>query len=157
MREGDHRIVLGSVLAGRALEDDALAFIGPYHHQITVLENKAERRFLGWLAPGTNRFSVSRLFLSKLMPAAGMTLTTDMNGGERVMVPVGLLEKVWPFDLLVTPLLRALLAEDDETAEALGCLELAEEDVAACSFVCPSKIDYGRALRATLDRIEEQG
>jgi Na+-transporting NADH:ubiquinone oxidoreductase subunit A len=131
--------------------------LGPYDDQITVIEDADERRLLGWLAPGADTFSVSRLFIAKLMPRAMFKFTTDQSGGERVMVPIGLFEKVWPFDLLVTPLLRALLSGDDETAEALGCLELAEEDVAACSFVCPSKIDYGRALRAALDRIEEQG
>jgi Na+-transporting NADH:ubiquinone oxidoreductase subunit A len=73
------------------------------------------------------------------------------------MVPLGLFEKVWPFDILATPLLRALLSDDEESAEALGCLELAEEDVAVLSFACPSKIDYGVALRKMLDRIEEEG
>jgi Na+-transporting NADH:ubiquinone oxidoreductase subunit A len=154
---GDFRVLSGSVLNGRECDKGPLDFLGPYHDQISVIGNADERRLLGWLAPGVDRFSVSRLFLSKLMPKSRMRFSTDAGGGERVMVPIGLFEKVWPFDLLVTPLLRALLAEDDETAEALGCLELAEEDVAACSFVCPSKIDYGKALRAALDRIEEQG
>ena len=156
-RAGDYRVLSGSVLGGREADGGPLDFLGCYHDQITVIENTAERRLLGWLAPGADTFSVSRLFISKLMPKSRLRFTTDQKGGERVMVPIGLFEKVWPFDLLVTPLLRALLAGDDETSEALGCLELGEEDVAVCSFVCPSKIDYGAALRSTLDRIEEQG
>ena len=41
-------------------------------------------------------------------------------------------------------------------AETLGCLELDEEDVALCTFVCPSKIEYGPLLRAMLTRLEKE-
>ncbi len=42
-------------------------------------------------------------------------------------------------------------------AQELGCLELDEEDLALCSFVCPSKYDYGPVLRANLNLIEKEG
>ena len=48
-----------------------------------------------------------------------------------------------------------LLVGDTDMAQALGCLELEEEDLALCSFVCPSKINYGPLLRACLERIEK--
>jgi len=66
-------------------------------------------------------------------------------------------ERVVPFDILPTFLLRALAAGDYEQAERLGCLELAEEDVALCTFVDPGKIDYGPLLRSNLDRIYHEG
>jgi len=53
-------------------------------------------------------------------------------------------------------LLRALITGDVERSEALGCLELDEEDVALCTFVCPGKYEYGPLLRAMLDRIEKE-
>jgi Na+-transporting NADH:ubiquinone oxidoreductase subunit A len=62
-----------------------------------------------------------------------------------------------PLDLLPTHLLKALLCGDVEAAEALGCLELAEEDLALCTYVCPSKIEYGPVLREMLDLIEKEG
>jgi len=34
---------------------------------------------------------------------------------------------------------------------------LDEEDLALSSFVCPSKIDYGTALRINLEQIEREG
>ena len=41
---------------------------------------------------------------------------------------------------------------------ALGrCLDLDEEDLALCSFVCPSKKDYGVTLRINLEEIERDG
>jgi Na+-transporting NADH:ubiquinone oxidoreductase subunit A len=62
-----------------------------------------------------------------------------------------------PMDILPTFLLRALLMGDVERAEHLGCLELEEEDVALCSFVCPGKNDYGVHLRKVLTAIEKEG
>ena len=62
-----------------------------------------------------------------------------------------------PLDILPTQLLRALAVEDTESAVALGALELDEEDLALCSFVCPSKYDYGPFLRANLTIIEKEG
>jgi Na+-transporting NADH:ubiquinone oxidoreductase subunit A len=73
------------------------------------------------------------------------------------MIPIGIYEKVMPLDILPTPLLRALLVGDVESAVALGCLELAEEDLALCTFVCPSKHDFGPVLRTVLDQIHKEG
>ena len=73
------------------------------------------------------------------------------------MVPIGLYEKVVPIDIMPTQLLRAVLMHDTETAEELGVLELEEEDVALCSFVCPGKSDYGPLLRKVLTTIEKEG
>jgi Na+-transporting NADH:ubiquinone oxidoreductase subunit A len=73
------------------------------------------------------------------------------------MIPVGAFERVMPLDILPVPLLRALLIKDTDIAQALGCLELAEEDLALTSFVCPAKQDYGAALRLNLDQIEKEG
>ena len=60
-------------------------------------------------------------------------------------------------DILATPLLKALLVEDTDRAQELGCLELAEEDLALCSFVCNGKHDYGAYLRMNLTEIEVNG
>ena len=62
-----------------------------------------------------------------------------------------------PLDILATPLLRALAVGDTDKAQALGCLELAEEDLALLSFVCPGKLDYGPLLRDALGKIEKEG
>ena len=73
------------------------------------------------------------------------------------MIPIGTFEHVMPLDILPTQLLRAIAVGDTETAQQLGCLELEEEDLALCSFVCPSKYDYGPLLRQALTRIEKEG
>jgi Na+-transporting NADH:ubiquinone oxidoreductase subunit A len=156
LKDGDYRVLSGSVLAGRTLGDLPNGFLGRYHNQVTALLEGRERHFLGWIAPGFNKFSVLPAFMAKLLGKKSYDLTTDTNGGERAMVPIGMYEKVMPLDILPTFLLRALAAKDLERAEALGCLELEEEDLALCTFACPSKIDYGQLLRAMLTQIEKE-
>ena len=82
---------------------------------------------------------------------------TLQNGNVRAMVPLGNYENVMPLDILPTQMLRALIVGDTDSAQALGCLELDEEDLALCSFVCPSKHDFGPVLRIRLEQIEKEG
>jgi Na+-transporting NADH:ubiquinone oxidoreductase subunit A len=84
-------------------------------------------------------------------------MTTSLEGSPRAMVPIGSYEKVMPLDIVPTFLLRALITNDTDQAQALGCLELVEEDLALCTFVCPSKYDYGPLLRRSLSVIEKEG
>ena len=79
-----------------------------------------------------------------------------MHGSRRAIVPIGSYEKVMPLDIMPTHLLRALEVDDIDEAEELGCLELDEEDLALCTFVCPSKIDHGVELRRNLTLIEKE-
>ena len=83
-------------------------------------------------------------------------MTTSQQGSPRAMVPFGNFEKVMPLDIVPAPLLKALIVEDIERTPGLGCLELDEEDLALCTFVCCSKYDYGVALRKTLDLIRRR-
>lgn len=152
-----HRVISGSVLSGRAAHGDATGYLGRYHQQISALPEDVERRFLGWLAPGASEFSVTNLFVSKLTPRKRFALTTSTHGSPRAIVPIGLYEKVVPLDLQPTFLLKALAVGDVERAEELGCLELDEEDLALCTFVCPGKIDHGSHLRSVLTTIEKEG
>ena len=151
------RVVSGSLLAGRNASGDVDGFLGRYHRQVCVIREGRQREFFGWLGAGFGKFSASRTFLSSLRPGHRFGFSTTTNGSLRAIVPIGLYEKVLPMDLLPTPLLRALVMQDVERAEELGCLELDEEDLALCTFVCPSKIDYGASLRRVLSTLEVEG
>jgi Na+-transporting NADH:ubiquinone oxidoreductase subunit A len=153
---GNARVVSGSVLSGRRASD-WLAFIGRYHNQITVLAEGGQREFLGWLGPGVNKYSALRVMLSSLLGKKAFPLNTSQNGSPRAMVPIGAYERVMPLDVLPTQLLRALLVRDTDAAQELGCLELDEEDLALCSFVCPGKHDFGPILRENLTTILREG
>lgn len=158
------RLIDGSVFYGRSLSANPQTegFLGRYRAQVTGLLEGRDREFLGWLQPGGEKFSVTRAFFSSLMSGqyGGRRLfdfTTSTNGSHRAMVPIGVFEKVMPLDIMPTFLLRALLQDDLERAEALGCLELDEEDLALCTFACPGKEDYGVALRRALTTIWKEG
>jgi Na+-transporting NADH:ubiquinone oxidoreductase subunit A len=109
--------------------------------------------------PGKDKYSALNVYTSsvdrkdhRLFP-----LTTDKNGSNRAIVPVGAYETVMPLDILATPLLKALIIGDSDQAQLLGCLELDEEDVSLFTFVDPGKHDFAPVLRANLTKIEKEG
>ena len=151
------RSISGSVLAGRGAAGDVHGYLGRYHQQISVLAEGRQREFMGWLGLGVNKYSIISTFVSRLITGRRFSFTTSTNGSRRAIVPIGIYEKVLPFDIAPTPLLRSLLMGDVERAEELGCLELDEEDLAVCTFVCPGKNNYGPLLRDVLEMIEKEG
>ena len=153
---GNNRIISGSVLGGR-LARGAAMFLGRYHLQVSVLREGTEREVLHYLRAGVNKHSILNIFISKLVPSKLFDFTTSTNGSARAMIPVGNYEEVMPLDILPTQLLRALIVGDTEVAQKLGCLELDEEDLALCSYVCAGKYEYGPILRDNLTRIEKEG
>jgi len=156
---GSVRTVSGSLLDGRTAVGPH-AYLGRHHLQVSVISDQRPRTRLGWARPGFDRFSARPVFASSLVGLLGrrrgLRFTTASNGDPRPILPIGSYEKVMPLDLLPTPLLKALAVGDSERARALGCLELEEEDLALCSFVCPSKQDFGPRLREVLLRLERE-
>jgi len=151
------RVISGSILHGHTATNWA-GFLGRFHQQISVIEESNEREFFGWIKPvGKNKFSILNIFISKALGKKQLNLTTSQNGSPRAMVPIGNFEMVMPLDILPTQLLRALVVKDTDSAQALGCLELDEEDLSLCSFVCSGKFDYGPMLRTNLTQIEKEG
>lgn len=155
LNDGEHRIVSGSVLSGRQAAGPS-AFLGRYHQQVSVLPEGRERQLLVWLRPGLDVYSVKNIALSKLIPGKRFAMTTSTQGDRRAILPNYDYERVMPLDVMPLFLLRALAVDDIEEAENLGCLELEEEDLALCAFVCPSKQDFGPLLRRNLTRIEQE-
>ncbi|QDK19390.1 Na(+)-translocating NADH-quinone reductase subunit A [Leclercia adecarboxylata] len=154
--DGENRHISGSVLSGRHATG-AQAWLGRFHLQVSVVKEGREKELFGWVMPGRGKFSVTRTTLGHFLRNKLFNFSTDTNGGERAMVPIGNYERVMPLDILPTLLLRDLLAGDTDGAQALGCLELDEEDLALCTYVCPGKYEYGPVLREVLTRIEQEG
>lgn len=156
LNAGENRLISGSVLGGRKVSG-ATAYLGRHHFQVSVLEEGREREFLHYLRLGANKHSSLGIYLSSFFGRKPLPMTTTTNGSERAMVPVGAYERIMPLDILPTQLLRSLIVGDTESAQALGCLELDEEDLALCTYVCPGKYEYGPILRDNLTRIEKEG
>ncbi len=153
---GGQRVISGSPLSGRRVVAPC-DFLGRFHLQVTAIPEGNHREFLGWLSPGSSKFSVRRVFTSALDSAKRFAFSTSTEGSKRAMVPIGMYEQVMPLDIIPTFLLRALITGDTDQAQQLGCLELDEEDLALCTFVCPGKYEYGPILRKRLHQIELDG
>jgi Na+-transporting NADH:ubiquinone oxidoreductase subunit A len=156
LKPGANRVVSGSLLGGRTSRG-ACAFLGRYHVQVSCLAEGHDRELMHYLRAGVNKHSVLNIFVSKLMGDRKLPFSTTTNGSPRAMVPVGNYEAVMPLDILPTQLLRYLIVGDTEMAQKLGCLELDEEDLALCTYVCAGKYEYGPILRDNLSRIEKEG
>jgi len=151
---GGSRVISGSVLYGQRARGAVYGYLGRYARQISCLAEDHRRRLFGWMMPGADLFSTTRAYLSGFRgKSAKYEFTTSARGNHRAMVPIGSFERVMPLDIMPTFLLRALMMDDLERAEALGCLELDEEDLGLCSFVSPGKEDYAPHLRRTLFEI----
>ncbi|MDP3480047.1 MAG: Na(+)-translocating NADH-quinone reductase subunit A [Desulfoprunum sp.] len=150
------RLISGSVLSGRQA-DGLTGFLGRYHNQISVVHEDSGRSLFNWLMPGRDRFSIKPLFLSALVRTRKLPMPTALWGGRRAIFPLGTYEQVMPLDIIATSLLKSIAVQDTEKSRDLGCLELIEEDLALCSFVCPGKNDFSPMLRQLLTTLELEG
>ncbi len=152
------RVISGSVLWGNKIAAP-FNYLGRFHQAVAFLEegNNNEFFLVNWCGIGAQRHSVTRAFLSGFIKPAQYTFNTALNGGPRPIMPIGCYEKVMPTDVEATMLMRAIDINDTDQAKLLGILELSEEDVALCTYVCPGKIDFGPLLRRSLTKIEVEG
>nr|WP_290697777.1 Na(+)-translocating NADH-quinone reductase subunit A [Halomonas sp. UBA3074] len=155
IKPDDTRVISGSVFSGFTAEGK-LTYLGRFNNQISLIEEGNKRILMGWLSLGADRHSVLGIYLSRIKGLRNYAPTTSTNGSERAMVPVGSYETVMPLDIMPTQLLRSLIVGDIEVAMQLGCLELDEEDLALCTYVCPGKYEYGPILRDNLSMIEKE-
>jgi Na+-transporting NADH:ubiquinone oxidoreductase subunit A len=157
LHPGEQRIIAGSPLSGQTAMGEASGFLGRYDQQITVLPEGGGAQQPAWMRLGFDVFTVTRAYMSAFTGRRSFRFDTSAHAEKRAMIPLDAFEDVMPLDILPTPLLRALGARDPVRSEALGCLELAEEDLALCSFVDPGKNDWGHALRRVLELIDKEG
>lgn len=158
LQDVENRVISGSVLYGHEAVGP-IAYLGANCLQVSVLKEGRERELFGWIVPGKDKYSAMNVYVSSKDRQVGrqFPLTTDKNGSNRAIVPVGVYESVMPMDILSTPLLKAIVVGDTDSAQALGCLELNEEDVSLFTFVDPGKHDFAPVLRANLTKIEKEG
>jgi Na+-transporting NADH:ubiquinone oxidoreductase subunit A len=153
--EGNNvRYISGNVLTGTQIDADG--YLGFYDTQVTVIPEGNEPRFMGWLAPGFDKFSLSRTFLSWLTPGKEYALNSNINGEPRAYVVTGQYEQVLPMDIYPVQMLKSIMIGDVEQLENLGIYEVAEEDLALCEYVCTSKVDVQHLIRKGLDMVKKE-
>ena len=95
--------------------------------------------------------------LSKFIPSKEYVKVTKIHGGKRAFIQTGDYEKMIPMDILPSHLVKSIMAEDIEEMIALGLLEVDAEDFALCTYICPSKIDFGDHILNGLSLLEKEG
>lgn len=148
------RIISGNVLTGKKIGQDGV--IDFYTGEITLVKEARDRHLLGWMMPGLNKASSSRTFLSGFLAKKQFPVNTSNNGEKRAFVMTGRYRDVVALDIYPDFLARAVLTEDIEMMEKLGILECDPEDVALCSYICPSKIEFTEIIDRGLDMVEKE-
>ena len=164
----EHRIISGDILSGTQITADG--FLGAYDDMVSILPEGDYYDFMGWLRPGINKHSFSRTFLSGFMPKStfkpfGVNLPrfkrfwkfdTNTHGDKRPLVFTGSFERVFPFDIYPTQLIKACIVGDIELMENLGIYEVEPEDFALCEYIDTSKTDIQQIIRDALENIRKE-
>ncbi len=154
LKKGDNRFISGDVLTGTQINKNGS--LGFYDTQVSIIPEGNYSEFFGWLAPGLNKFSISRTFFSWLTPTKKYNLDTNFHGEERAYVVTGDYEKVLPMDVYPMQLIKSCMIEDIEKMESLGIYEVSPEDFALCEFVCTSKLEVQNIIRQSLDLVRKE-
>ena len=151
-----NRVISGDVLSGTQIAADG--FLGAYDDLVSILPEGDYYDFMGWLMPGVRKFSYSRTFLSGFMPKFSQwKFDTNTHGDERPLVFTGNFERVFPFDIYPTQLIKACIVGDIELMENLGIYEVEPEDFALCEFIDTSKTDIQTIVREALEKLRKEG
>lgn len=157
LKETEHvRILNGNPLTGKkaALHD----YLEAHVSEVTVIpEGDNVNELLGWIAPRTNQFSVSRTYFSWLFgKKKEYDLDARIKGGERHMIMSGEYDSVLPMDIYGEYLIKAILAGDIDRMEQLGIYEVSPEDFAVAEFVDSSKLELQKIVREGLDMLRKE-
>ena len=151
----DLRYISGNVLTGKQVSPNG--FLGAFHTQLSVIPEGDEiHEMLGWIMPRLNQYSTSHSYFSWLMGKKEYVVDARVKGGERHMIMSNEYDRVFPMDIFPEYLVKAIIAGDIDRMEALGIYEVAPEDFALCEFVCSSKVEVQRIVRAGLDMLRAE-
>lgn len=148
------RYISGNPLTGLQIKENG--YLGFYDYQLSVIPEGGNPQMFGWIAPGFDKFSLSKTFFSWLTPNKEYDLNTNMNGEERSFVVSGEYEKVFPMDIYPVHLIKSMLVNDIDAMEGLGVYEVAPEDFALCEYGCTSKVEVQRIVREALDLVKKE-
>ncbi|MCP5507364.1 MAG: Na(+)-translocating NADH-quinone reductase subunit A [Chlamydiales bacterium] len=148
--KGDIRLISGDPLMGSkvSMED----FLGVKHYSFTAIEENTTRELLAFMRLGVNKFSYSRAYFSGHIDPSkkDYNFTTTKHGEHRPFIDPAMYIKVMPMNIPTMQLVKAVMAEDYDLAEELGLLEVAPEDFALSTFVCPSKMEMTDIIKQGL-------
>lgn len=152
--KGPVRLISGDPLMGhKVFESD---FLGFADFVLTAIPENTHREFLHFFRAGLNKYSFSRAYLSAHFNHSDYNFTTSLHGEHRAFIDSTQIDKVQPLPISTMLLVKAIMAEDFDLAEKLGILEVAPEDFALPTFVCPSKVEMVDIVKSGLQRYSRE-
>jgi Na+-transporting NADH:ubiquinone oxidoreductase subunit A len=145
------RWISGDVLTGKKIEPNG--HVGFYENTLTLMPESVSSDFMGWMLPGHDKPSRYRTIVSAFMKGVRFRMDTKVNGGHRAFFATGAYESVLPMKILPMFLFKSIMAEDIEEMQGLGLLEITEEEVALCEYICPSKTEIQKLVRDGLELV----
>lgn len=150
------RVIDGDVLTGLQVTEEH-PYLSLQTNILTAIPEGDETvELLGWMAPGRDKYSVSRTFPAWLAGKRKYTIDARLHGSERPLMFSNEYDKVFPMDIYPEQLIRAILTFDIERMEQLGIYEVAPEDFALCEFVDTSKLPLQAIVRDGLDQLYKE-
>lgn len=144
------QLVSGDPLTGTLVEPHD--FLGFYDKAFSVIPENIHRQPFHFFRPGFDKYTATKAYFTGHVkpPKSGFTFTTNQHGEERAFIDGAVYEKIMPLKIPTMHLVKSVIGEDFETAEQLGLLEVAPEDFALPTFICPSKIEMIQIIKAGL-------
>lgn len=135
------RLISGDVLMGDQVEVDD--FLGFHHTSFVALPENTSRELFHFFRPGFGKYTATRAYFSGLIGNSGKKyeFTTNQHGEHRAFIDGMIYDEVMPMNVPTMHLVKAVVSEDFDSAQELGLLEVAPEDFALATFICPCKIE----------------
>ena len=148
----ESRLISGSALYGTS-GDSYNNYLSRYSDQVTIISDERRATLFNWLKLGEKDHSATNVFLSSISKPEKFVFDTNVNGGYRAIVPIGVFDEVNVFDIDPTLFLKSLAIGDLVALRELGIFDLIPEDMSVFSYVCPSKYDYVALFKDCIEDI----
>ena len=146
------RIIAGGVCTGNKVTlDDS---IGYQDYALHVIRDGYEQELLSFFRPGFDKPTFSKTYMSAVVNKDEWEMTTSINGGYRSCISCGACTKVCPVESYPQFIMKALKANDIETAIEYGLLDFVTSGL--CTYVCPSKIEIDDIIGSAKNKLYEE-
>lgn len=154
--KGVFRFISGDPLMG--VKVDSEGFLGYNDYVFCVIPENTSRELLHFFRLGLDKYTYSWAYMSGHLNNAEREypFTTNQHGEHRAFIDSSLYDGVMPLDVPTMLLVKAVMAEDFELADAYGLLEVDAEDFALPTFVCPSKMEMAEIMKKGLRQYAQE-
>lgn len=148
----EHRIVVGGTFKGRSAKEDN--YLGFGEEAIHILSQELKQDMFGFMKFGFNKHTLSRAYLSFLMPKKEIQADVSLYGENRSCISCGICPSVCPVELFPQEIMKNLLADRRGEALELGMLDCVE--CGLCTYACPCKIEVADIIKQAKNNLYKE-